>query len=126
MAAIALTAVDLGQPVREAQVAHAAAVEAAGAEADRVAGDQAVMIADRPPVLVPRLSARMVPGFCVGSAMPTPSSLGRAWREAAGEAAISPGPEGWSGHVRRGRACRPLLPSIPSTEHLERGLPLRC
>src|SRR5690606_37015820 len=40
--------VDLGQPVGEAKIAHAAAVEAAGAQRDGAAGDQTVMAADRP------------------------------------------------------------------------------
>ena len=40
--------VDLGQPVGEAQVAHAATVVAAGLEADGAAGDQPVKAAQRP------------------------------------------------------------------------------
>src|SRR5690606_5025403 len=40
--------VDLGEPGGEAQVAHAAAVEAAGTQRDGAAGDQTVVAADRP------------------------------------------------------------------------------
>ncbi len=40
--------VDLGQPVGEAEIPHAAAVKPAGAERDGAAGDQTVMAAHRP------------------------------------------------------------------------------
>jgi hypothetical protein len=40
--------VQFSQPVGEAQIAHAAAIKAAGAEAGRAAGDQTVMAAQGP------------------------------------------------------------------------------
>ena len=53
--------VELGQPVGEAEVAHAAAVVAAGAERHRAAGDQAVGRRSAQPVVVPRSRARRAP-----------------------------------------------------------------
>ena len=94
--------IQFGQPVGEPQIAHTTAIVAAGFERRRAAGDQAVKVTDGPAGRGAQIERQNAARGLLGWVMQTSSSVCRARREGwPVKAAVSPGPEGWSGQVRR-------------------------